>query len=144
MFMSFIAGLVFGAGSGYFEKMIAAPLRKQLSLSDVEMGILSFGGLMLVASIVVSAMGVNSSAFWLVLGGTIGAFAIRSFVFGKAKMEERKLAAQDIASDAADTVKDAADSAKSSARNIADDVTNAGKDAMDAAKDAADKVKTPA
>ena len=144
MFMSFISGLIFGAGSGYFEKMIAAPLRKHLSLPDTELGILSFGGLMLIASILVSAMGINSSAFWLVLGGTLGAFAIRSFVFGKSKMEERKLAAQNAASELGDDVSDIAGDAKDSVSNAMENAKEAAKDTASKASNAAKDVVEPA
>ena len=113
-FVSFIAGLIFGVGSGFFEKLIGPPLRSNFSLSGSELSILSFGGLMLLASIVVSAMSVNSSAFWLVLGGLLGAFAIRAVLFGRTKMDERKSlrdAAQNMgeqAEEAADGIKEAA------------------------------------
>ncbi len=102
MFVSFIAGLVFGVGSGFFEKTIGAPLRKQLDFSDSELSIVSFAALMLLASIIVAALGANSSAFWLVLGGAIGAFAIRGYIFGQAKVEERRVAQK-----AATTIEDA-------------------------------------
>ena len=134
MFMSFIAGLIFGVGSGYVEKSIAAPLRNQFDLSDSELGIISFAGLLLIASILISAMGVNTSAFWMVLGGGIGAFGIRAYIFGKAEMDKRRIATQstasDLAEDAADAVADAKDSVSSSVKDLADDM-----------KDAASKVK---
>ncbi len=133
MFMSFIGGLIFGIGSGYLEKLIAKPLRDQFELSDSELGIISFSALMLVAAILVSAMGVNSSAFWLVLGGAIGAFGIRAYVFGKAEVEKRKLAAQDAAGDLADSASDMADSA-----------ADAATDAKNAVKDAAKSMSEPA
>jgi len=106
----------------FFEKTISGPLRKKMDFSDTEIGILSFSGLMLLAAIVVSAVGANSSAFWLVLGGAIGAFGIRSFIFGKSKMEERRLAAQEAASDMADDVADAAADAKDAVSDVAEDV----------------------
>lgn len=137
MFMSFIAGLVFGIGSGMFEKAISGPLRKQMDFSDTEIGILSFSGLMLLAAIVVSAVGVNSSAFWLVLGGAIGAFGIRSFIFGKSKMEERRLAAQGAASDLADDVSDVAEDAVDGAKD-------ASAAAVETAKTAVEKTSEPA
>lgn len=108
LFVSFIFGLIFGVGSAYFEKIIAEPLRGSFSLSDSELSILSFGALLLLASIVVSAMGADSSAFWLVLGGMIGAFAIRGVAFGRAKMDERK------------ALRDAADAVEERAEDIAD------------------------
>lgn len=129
MLMSFIAGLVFGIGSGMFEKAIRGPLRKQMEFSDTEIGILSFSGLMLLAAIVVSAVGVNSSAFWLVLGGAIGAFSIRSFIFGKSKMEERKLAAAEKAEAMADEAADMAADAKDAAANAVEDAVDGAKDA---------------
>ena len=90
MFVSFVSGLVFGIGSGFFEKSIGAPLRKQFELSDSELSIVSFVGLMLMAAIVVAAIRANSSAFWLVLGGGIGAFAIRGYLFSKAEVAKRR------------------------------------------------------
>ncbi len=137
MFMSLIAGLIFGVGSGYFEKMIAEPLRNQFDLSDSELGILAFAGLMLIGAIVISAMGVNTSAFWMVLGGAIGAFGIRAFTFGKAEVERRRLASStvsDLADDAADAVSNVKDSVSSSAKDLADDMKGA-------ASDAASKIK---
>lgn len=109
-FVSFVAGLIFGVGSGFFEKLIGPPLRNALSLSDSELSILSFGGLMVLASLVVSSMGVDSSSFWMVLGGMLGAFAIRAVLFGRTKMDERK-ALRDAAQSVEDTVDDAADAA---------------------------------
>lgn len=90
MFFSFIAGLVFGVGSAFVEKAVGPSLRKNMDFTDSELSIVSFAGLMLAASIIVAALGANSSAFWLVLGGAIGAFAMRGYVFGKAKMDERR------------------------------------------------------
>ena len=133
MFMSFIAGLVFGVGSGMFEKTIAGQLRNKLELSHSEISILSFAGLMLLASIIVSAMNFDSSAFWLVLGGAIGAFAIRGFLFGQSKLEERKQAAQETVSDLTDD-----------AHNVAEEAVEAAKDVAGDVKDAAKKVAEPA
>lgn len=113
LFVSFIAGLVFGVGSDFFEKMVEQPLRKSLTLSGSELTIISFGVLMLMASIIVSATGADSSAFWLVIGGMIGAFAIRGFLFSKSKLEERQAlkAATDAVKDTADAVGDAVNKA---------------------------------
>lgn len=113
MIVSFLAGLVFGVGSGFFERLIGEPLRRQFSLSDSELTILSFGGLMLLAAILVSAMRLDSSAFLLVLGGVIGAFAIRGYALGKTKVEERR--AQQINDAAKDTLNEAAATMEKSA-----------------------------
>jgi len=120
MIVSFIMGLIFGVGSGGFEKIVGEPIRKHLSLSDSELAILSFAGLMLVASIVVSAMSVDSSAFWLVLGGAIGAFAIRAVLFGKTKVEARRQQALEAAGD---VVEEGTDAAKNLADNVAERVS---------------------
>lgn len=136
MFMSFVAGLVFGIGSGMFEKTIAGPLRRKMEFSDSEISILSFAGLMIVAAIIVSAMNFDSSAFWLVLGGAIGAFGIRSFGFGKAKMEERRLAAQADASEMADAAEEFAADTKEALADAKDAVTESVQDVVDDAKDA--------
>jgi|GEM_PF-5822424 len=148
MFMSFIAGLVFGVGSGVFEKAISGPLRKRIELSDSEVSLVSFAGLMLLAAILVSAMNFDSSAFWLVFGGVVGAFSIRSFVFGKSKMEERRLAAQEAASDLGEetvsTLEDAAEDVSTATGEIVEDVSEAADDMVKATKSAAEDVKTPA
>ncbi len=140
MFMSFIAGLIFGVGSGYFEKMIAGPLRQKLSLSDSELSIVSFAALMLIASIVISAMGVNTSSFWMVLGGAIGAFGIRAYAFGKGQLDERRLASQsatDATEDAVAAAEDLAESAKETVSDAASSAKDAVEDVVDAAKKSA-------
>jgi len=57
----------------------------------------------------VAALGFNSSAFWLVLGGAIGAFAIRGYALGKSKMDERKelAAAKDVVEETIDEARGA-------------------------------------
>ncbi len=144
MFFSFVAGLIFGAGTGPAEKIAGASLREKMSLSDSEMGIISFAAMMLLASILVSAIGVNSSAFWLVLGGGIGAFAMRAFAFGKTKMDEKKAAALE----AADNVAEKADAVGEDLSDAAGDLKSTAKDAADDAKatvkKAAKKVKADA
>lgn len=144
MFFSFIGGLIFGVGSGPFEKIAGASLREKLSLSDSEMGIISFAALMLLASILVSAIGVNSSAFWLVLGGGIGAFSIRAFAFGKSKMDAKKAAVRQEAENWAETADAVGEDLGDAASDLKSAATDAADDAKAAVKKAAKKVKADA
>jgi MFS family permease len=121
MFVSLIVGLLFGLGISFAIGPISDLIKDRVEMSERETGMITFGIMMVLAGIVASILTANTSAFWLALGGTIGAFGLRLYAVAADTIMNPKSPV----SDAVDAVEDAAG-----------DVKDAAVDAKDAAKDA--------
>lgn len=122
MFWSFIVGALFGLGSKYVTGPISEFVASKVSLSEREMAIVTFGLVMLAASVVAAVFPGHVNAFWLILGGTIGVFGFQLFEFAKAKATAAKSGAQDAVEDASEAVEDAADAVKDTVDDTAEAV----------------------
>ncbi len=79
MFFSLVIGVVFGFGTAYAAGPLASLTRERFELSERETGIFAFGVVLMVAAIIGSIFGGSLGAFWLILGGLLGAFAMRIY-----------------------------------------------------------------
>lgn len=129
MFWSFIVGGLFGLGSKYVTGPISEFVASKVSISEREMAIVTFGLVMLAASVVAAVFPGHVNAFWLILGGTVGVFGFQLFEFAKSKAGAAKLGAADVVEDTVEAVEDvtktAADAAEDGLDKVADAVDEA-------------------
>lgn len=103
MLTSVIFGVVFGLGTGFAIGPVSGFARSHFELTEQDSGTLTFGVLLLLAALLVTLLSGGANAFWLVLGGLIGAFGLRIYAFAMAYVAQLS-DKTDGAADAADEI----------------------------------------
>lgn len=134
MFWSLITGVVFGLGSKYVTGPISEFVASKVALSEKEMAIVTFGTVMIAASLVASIFPGHVNAFWLILGGTVGVFGFQLFDFAKGKLAAAKDSGQDVIEDVQEAVSEVGE-------DVADTASDAVKAAGDVVDDTSEAVK---
>ncbi len=87
--IALIAGFLAPHAEGPLARPLAAAMRDKVPLAPGELRLLSFILVMLLAGIAAELLD-SGSAFWIILGGALGYFALRLVAAGQALFDQRR------------------------------------------------------
>lgn len=91
--LGFIAALIAGFVTPHIEVPLVRPLVRKIAphmrIEEAEVRMVSFAVMMLIAGLIAALLH-SASAFWVILGGVLGYFALRLVEAARQTLEQRR------------------------------------------------------